>query len=99
MAAQLRREIMWTQQTTKTGHVCSFQSDCGIDYVWSTQFDFDAGIDVAQFTVSPIDYYQSSVNVFFQDEDESWSCIRQQAERLVNPENSLNDWAEYAFHF
>jgi hypothetical protein len=90
---------MWTQETTSTGHVASFQSDCGLAYVWATEFDFDAGIDTAQFIISPIDYYQSSVQIFFCDETESWSVARQQAERLANPEKSLQDWPDFAFHF
>jgi hypothetical protein len=90
---------MWTQETTSTGHVASFQSDCGLSYVWATQFDFDAGIDAVQFIISDHDFFHSRIDVFFKDENDTYGCARQQAERLANPEKSLQDWPDFAFHF
>ena len=90
---------MWTQKTTKSGHVASFQSDSGIAYVWANQFDFDAEIDTAQFTITPVNCYSSQINIFFTNETDSYYCNRQSAEHLANPESDIADWAEMAFHF
>ena len=90
---------MWTQETTKTGHVASFHSDSGIAYVIATQFEFDAGIDTAQFTITPVNCYSSQVDIFFTNETDSYYCNRQSVERLFNPESDMEDWAEMAFHF
>ena len=89
----------FTQETTKTGHVASFHSDSGIAYVIATQFDFDAGIDTAQFTITPVNCYSSQIDIFFMDETDSYHCNRQSAEHLANPESDIADWAEMAFHF
>ena len=89
----------FTQETTKTGHVASFQSDSGIAYVWANQFDFDASIDTAQFTITPVNCYSSQIDIFFIDETDSYHCNRQTAEHLSNPESDIADWAEMAFHF
>ena len=89
----------FTQETTKTGHVASFQSDSGIAYVIATQFDFDAGIDTAQFTITPVNCYSSQIDIFFTNETDNYHCNRQTAEHLSNPESDIADWAEMAFHF
>tara|TARA_R110002051_G_scaffold3335_1_gene18070 strand:+ start:2964 stop:3236 length:273 start_codon:yes stop_codon:yes gene_type:complete len=90
---------MWTQETTKTGHVASFQSDSGISYVWANQFDFDAGIDTAQFTITPVNYHYSQIDIFFTGGDDSYECTKQYAQSLADPESDIADWAEMAFHF
>ena len=90
---------MWTQETTKTGHVASFQSDCGTSYVYATLFDFPEKFNVVQHTISPINYYQSEIQTFYEDWETSCSAVRQSAERLANPEDSLQDWPDFAFNY
>ena len=89
----------FTQETTKSGHVASFQSDSGIAYVIANQFDFDAGIDTAQFTITPVNYHYSQIDIFFTNGDDSYECTKQYAQSLVDPESDIADWAEMAFHF
>lgn len=90
---------MWTQETTKTGHVASFHSDSGIAYVWANQFDFDAGDDTVQFTITPLDRFDSQVSIFYDVNTYSYDLARQHGENLSNPESYIADWAEMAFHF
>ena len=90
---------MWTQQTTNSGHVASFQSDCGISYVWATQFDFPEPFNTTQHTITPWNKYESLAQTFYEDWESGFACTRQAAERLANPESDIADWAEMAFHF
>ena len=90
---------MWTQETTKTGHVASFHRDSGISYVWVNQFDFCESFDIVQHTITPWNEHDSIVQTFYEDWCDSFFCTRQAAERLANPESDNPDWAEHAFHF
>tara|TARA_R110002096_G_C14661646_1_gene728191 strand:- start:19825 stop:20097 length:273 start_codon:yes stop_codon:yes gene_type:complete len=90
---------MWTQETTKTGHAASFQSDSGVAYVWATQFDFCEPFNTVQHTITLWNRYESIIQTFYEDWDTDFYCTRQAAERLSNPESDIADWAEMAFHF